>query len=86
MVDRSIPENCFIVGRPLMTCCVDDIRFAGLVCEWGKSAELTSRTWVMVTASISVRKHPCYGRVGPVLSGIRVETVDVPEQEVATFY
>lgn len=86
VVDRSIPENCFIVGRPLMTCCVDDIRFAGLVCEWEKAAELTSRTWVTVTASISVRKHPCYGRVGPVLSGIRVETADVPEQEVATFY
>lgn len=86
VVDRSIPDNCFIVGRPLMTCCVDDIRFAGLVCEWKGASALTSRDWVTVTAKISVRKHPCYGRIGPVLAGISVEKADAPEQEVASFY
>lgn len=86
VVDRSIPKDCFIVGRPLMTCCVDDIRFAGLVCEWAGASALTSRDWVIVTASVSVRKHPCYGRVGPVLHGLQVDKADQPEQEVATFY
>lgn len=86
VVDDSIPDNCFIVGRPLMTCCADDIRFAGLVCEWEGASRLRSRDWVVVTAKISVRKHPCYGRVGPVLGGVSVEKCEAPEQEVASFY
>lgn len=86
VVDSSIPKNCFIVGRSLMTCCVDDIRFAGLVCEWSEASQLSSRDWVTVEAKIAVRKHPCYGRVGPVLIGISVEKTAAPEQEVASFY
>lgn len=86
VVDRSIPNNCFIVGRPLMTCCADDIRFAGLVCEWEQTASLVSRDWVTVTAEISVRKHECYGRVGPVLRGISVQKTVAPAEEVASFY
>ena len=86
VVDRTIPKNCFIVGRPLMTCCVDDIRFAGLICEWDETSALSSRMWVTVTASIAIRHHSCYGRLGPVLTGIQVETASPPEEEVATFY
>ncbi len=84
--DMSIPEDCFIVGRPLMTCCADDIRFAGLVCEWAQTDALKSKEWVQLTASICVREHPCYGRVGPVLTAISVERCASPENEVATFY
>lgn len=86
VVDSSIPKSCFIVGRPLMTCCADDIQFAGLVCEWSGDERLSNRMWVSVKARISIRKHVCYGRVGPVLTGISVETAEAPEQEVATFY
>lgn len=86
VVDRTVPKGCFIIGRPLMTCCADDIRFAGLVCEWGDASTLKSRDWVSVTASISIREHTCYGRVGPVLTAISVDKTDAPENEVATFY
>lgn len=86
VIDRSIPTYCFVVGRPLMTCCADDIQFAGLVCEWNDVSTLSSRDWVEVTAQISVRKHECYGRIGPVLWGIKVEKTTAPEQEVASFY
>lgn len=86
VVDSSIPSDCFIVGRPLMTCCVDDIRFAGLVCQWKDTVGLTSREWVTVTARIAVRRHECYGRIGPVLQGISVEKAAAPEEAVASFY
>lgn len=86
VVDDSIPENCFIVGRPLMTCCADDIRFAGLVCEWGSTSQLSSRHWVLIDAKISVREHECYGRKGPVLHGVSVLETEAPENEVASFY
>ncbi len=86
VVDRSVPKGCFIIGRPLMTCCADDIRFAGLVCEWDDAATLKSRDWVSVIASIRIREHACYGRVGPVLTAISVDKAQAPENEVATFY
>ncbi len=86
VVDRSIPKGCFIIGRPLMTCCADDIRFAGLACEWTDAPTLKNRDWVLVTARIAIREHACYGRVGPVLSAQAVTKVDAPENEVATFY
>lgn len=86
VVDRSVPKGCFIIGRPLMTCCADDIRFAGLVCEWDDAATLKSRDWVSVIASIRIREHACYGRVGPVLTAISVDKTQAPENEVATFY
>ena len=86
VVDRSIPQNCFVVGRPLMTCCADDIQFAGLACEWNQMEGFFSRDWVSLTACISVRKHVCYGRIGPVLEGISVEKCDAPQEEVASFY
>lgn len=86
VVDRTIPKNCFIVGRPLMTCCADDIRFAGLVCEWAGADGLKNRDWVRVKATISVQEHPCYGRTGPVLTGLSVEPAPAPAEAVATFY
>ncbi len=86
VVDRTIPRNCFIVGRPLMTCCADDIRFAGLVCEWAGAPTLKNRDWVTVRASITVQEHPCYGRTGPVLTGLEVLPAEAPEEAVATFY
>lgn len=86
VVDRSIPKDCFIIGRPLMTCCADDIRFAGLACEWGNVSELKNRDWVTVKANIGIRQHACYGRVGPVLTALSVDKTTPPESEVATFY
>jgi len=86
VVDKTIPADHFIVGRPLMTCCADDIRFAGLVCQWKATSTLNNRDWVMVEATISVRHHACYNRVGPVLTGVTVEPTTAPEDEVATFY
>lgn len=84
--DKTIPNGCFIVGRPLMTCCAEDIRFAGLVCEWPDVADLNNRDWVEVKATISIRDHKCYGRKGPVLTATTVQKSTPPQNEVATFY
>ena len=86
VLDKTVPAGCFIIGRPLMTCCAEDIRFAGLACEWPQAAQLTLKEWVRVRATLSVRKPPCYGRVGPVLTAVSVEKAEAPENEVATFY
>jgi len=83
---RRDRNSMFAPGRFVMTCCVDDIQFCGVPCRYEKSKELTPRSWVMVTASISAEKHPLYqGGLGPVLTAICVEPAEPAEQDVATF-
>ena len=80
-------DGIFAPGRFVMTCCVDDIEFCGIPCRYAGARELESRSWVMVTAKISVEKHPLYkGESGPVLTAIRVEQNASPaEPDVCTF-
>ena len=84
---RRDKDNMFAPGRFVMTCCVDDIQFCGVPCRYNQSKTLESRSWVMVTAKISVEKHKLYkGDVGPVLTAISVERNAVPaEPDVAEF-
>ena len=76
----------FIFGRQVMTCCVEDIQMAGLVCEW-HGVKPAKRSWVIVTAKIRIGKSRAYGsKTGPILAVQKVEGAEPPEQEVATFY
>lgn len=81
-----LPDGIFIAGRHVMTCCVEDIEYSGLVCKWDKADTLTQRQWVTVTASIEIRFNRIYGGRGPVLTVIDIEPAEKPEKEVATFY
>ncbi len=83
---RSLPKDTFVIGRPVMTCCVDDIQFAGLICNYSKTDTITDRSWIVVTAKISIEVHKAYGRQGPVLNVIDISLTSKPENEVATFY
>ena len=84
--NARMPDNMFVAGRHVMTCCVQDIQYSGLVCKWLDANKLKNRTWGMVTAKIELRFSKFYGRKGPVLNIISVEPAEKPEQEVATFY
>ena len=74
------------MGRHVMTCCVDDIKYAALVCQWPEASSLHKRDWVLLTAKISIAYHKAYGTKGPVLTAVSVEPAEKPEEEVATFY
>ena len=84
---RREKNGMFAPGRFVMTCCVEDIQFCGIPCRYQDAQKLESRSWVMVTASISAEKHPLYkGEAGPVLTAISVEQNAAPaEPDVATF-
>jgi G3E family GTPase len=85
--DKKLPDSAFIFGRRLMTCCVEDIQFAGVVCEYPKApAVVQDRKWYTVTAKVIVKKHKAYGKVGPVLEAVSVVPAEPPAEEVATFY
>lgn len=68
-----------------MTCCVEDISFAGLVCKWSKMEDIEHGGWVIITAKIDVRYDDVYGEIGPVLNVIELEHCQEAKPEVATF-
>lgn len=82
----KVPIGSFVIGRPLMTCCADDIQYAGIVCDWVKSENIENKSWVMLTAKIVLKKHKAYKNVGPVLEAISVAMTTPPENQVAEFY
>lgn len=86
LVRKKMPPHSFIVGRHVMTCCVQDIQFAALVCQWDKAETIQDDTWIMLTAKLNFKFHRAYSKKGPVLTYIESEPCEQPEQPVATFY
>ena len=82
---RREKEGMFAPGRFVMTCCEADITFMGLPCKFVGSDGLKPRSWVTVTAKVTVKHHPLYKGVGPILTAVTVESAEAPAQEVATF-
>ena len=86
LVRSKLPKNTFIVGRHIMTCCVEDIQFGALVCQWDSADTVKDDSWMTLTARINFKFNRAYGRKGPVLTYMESEYTQPPEEPVATFY
>ena len=86
LLRRKIGRDSFVIGRHVMTCCVEDIQFAALICQWEQAESLQDDLWMILTARVNFKFNKAYGRKGPVLTYISHELCDKPEQDVATFY
>jgi len=82
--DRMV-DGTFVFGRYVMTCCAEDIQFAGCVTLKSTRFPVLNACWVILTARVDMRWHEAYGEVGPVLTIQGIEPADAPEEEVATF-
>lgn len=83
--DDRLPANSVVIGRPLMTCCVDDIQYAGLISVF-KVNTPKNESWVTVKGTVKIEKHKLYRSQGPVLYVESTEFAVQPKQVVATFY
>jgi len=82
---RRERDSMFAPGRFVMTCCVDDIQFCGIPCKYAKAKHLKSRSWVMVTATVTAEKHPLYqGELGPILTAVDVTDAEPANPDVVT--
>ncbi len=79
-------NKTFVVGRPAMTCCAEDIAFVGYPCEYDKQADVKEGTWVMVTAKVHVVMNKRTNEPAPILIAENIEDAQAPEDEVAYFY
>lgn len=82
----ALEDNMFIIGRPIMTCCADDIAYSGLVCRLPQSTTLRDGDWVTVTAKLTFENCKLYGKKGPVLNADKTDFAVSPANAVATFY
>lgn len=86
-VSKKMKPGCAICGRHVMTCCIDDLEFKGLVCTDIPSLfDLKNRQWAVVTARIEREYHELYQKAGPVLHVLQIQSSEPPEQEIATFF
>ena len=82
---RREKDGIFAPGRFVMTCCADDITFMGIPCKWPKSNTLKPKSWVTVTAKISVQYHTVYRGIGPILTATEVLPAEPAAEDVCTF-
>ena len=83
---KRLPPESLIVGRHVMTCCVEDIQFAGLVCQADRPLPIPDESWLVLTAKVNFKFSRAYGKKGPVLTYLSHTPCEPPKQEVATFY
>lgn len=84
--DSKIGKEALIIGRHVMTCCVEDIAYNGLVCKFQGAVPYKTRDWLVVTGKIKIEKNKLYGRPGPVIYADSASYTSKPDKEVATFY
>ena len=84
--DPRLPKNATVIGRHVMTCCVDDIQFSGMIAIFKTDCKLKTRDWVTLKGIIKIEPHKLYNGKGPVLYVEGTEFAVKPAQEVATFY
>lgn len=84
-IDKRMPSDSFVIGRPIMTCCVEDIAFKGIVGN-GRRPQMTDGGWIVITAEVRIEKHKMYRGKGPVLYLKDYAQTTEPDEPVATFY
>lgn len=84
--DSRMPDNTFVAGRHIMTCCIDDVEYSPIVCICKNKHSIKSRDWVMVTGTIKIEYCKFYQSKGPVIHIEETAMTSAPAQELATFY
>ena len=85
MAEDLSTKGRFAFGRHVMTCCVEDIQFAGLMCIYANADDFKTGDWVEITAKVRVEFEEAYGEKGPVLYAKSVKACAPADPEVATF-
>lgn len=83
--DKRLPEDTFIIGRHVMTCCIEDIEYKPVLCIGKNNTVLKSRDWVMLTAKLTFEYNKLYEAMGPVLRTVKMEKAAHSEPEIAMF-
>lgn len=67
MRQPGMAKNAFVVGRPAMNCCAEDLVFMGVFCKYNGAGRLVNRQWIDLTFSVVNEFNEEYDGEGPVL-------------------
>ena len=84
--DKKIPDDELAIGRHIMTCCVEDIQYGGVVCKLKNATDYKTHDWAIIKGKINLEKNKLYRSVGPVITIEEIERCEPLEDSVATFY
>lgn len=84
--DRKIPDDELAIGRHIMTCCVEDIQYGGVVCKLKNATDYKTHDWAIIKGKINLEKNKLYRSIGPVITIEEIERCEPLEDSVATFY
>lgn len=80
-----MPSDTFVIGRHIMTCCEDDIKYSAFVAKY-QGAMPRHKSWVTITAKVNIRFSRIYGKKGPVFMVEQISPAEIPEKQLATFF
>ncbi|MBQ1390039.1 MAG: GTPase [Clostridia bacterium] len=83
--NKNFDNKTFAAGRHIMTCCVEDITYSGVICKADKPISFKAGDWIYLTAKINIEYNKMYKGNGPVLKVISASKTTPPDQPVATF-
>ena len=81
----KMPTDTFVIGRHIMTCCEDDIKYSAFVAKYS-GAMPKHKEWVTITAKVNIRFSRIYGKKGPVFMVEKLSPAEIPEKQLATFF
>lgn len=84
--DKKIPDDELAIGRHIMTCCIDDIQYGGVVCKLKNATDYKTHDWAIIKGKINLEKNKLYRSVGPVITIEEIQRCEPLEDSVATFY
>lgn len=83
---NKLPKNLFVGGRFAMTCCVEDIRYVGFLCNWDKADTLKNKGWYTVTAKVKAERSKMFdNEIGPMFYVKDAVPAEKPKEETVYF-
>lgn len=79
-------KDRFVVGRPLMTCCAEDIEFAGMRCIAECDTALEHNNWARIEGKVHIAVNEKEDQRVPVIHVSKIEYTKMPDNVLATFY
>ena len=80
----------FAIGRHVMTCCVEDISFQPIFCEYAPGCISRLKPdqhgeWFVVRGRMTFQESPIYDDIGPILVVSYIRPAKAADPELATF-
>ncbi|MBQ6373182.1 MAG: GTPase [Clostridia bacterium] len=81
---EDMPNNCYVFGRHVMTCCAEDIGGIGFLCRYKGEGPKTN-DWIMVEAKAEKSFSPLHNSEAIILTEQSAVPTGAPKEELVYF-